>query len=45
MLIQTMFFMKDPYSSYLPMEYKISTVSKYTKTCYLPYGRNDELYF
>lgn len=33
-----MFFMKGPYSSYLPIEYKISTVSKYAKTCYLPYG-------
>ena len=31
-------FYERPYSSYLPMEYKISTVSKYTKTCYLPYG-------
>ena len=31
-------FYERPYSSYLPMEYKISTVSKYAKTCYLPYG-------
>ena len=49
-------FYERPYSSYLPIvklqfqnipiEYKISTVSKYAKTCYLPYGyENDELYF
>ena len=31
-------FYERPYSSYLPIEYKISTVSKYAKTCYLPYG-------
>lgn len=31
-------FYERPYSSYLPIEYRISTVSRYAKTCYLPYG-------
>lgn len=27
-----------PYSSYLPLQYRIKNVATYAKTCYLPYG-------
>ena len=31
-------FIQRPYDNYLPVEYQIETVKKYTKLCYIPYA-------